>query len=1376
MADPLRGWEPGDTYGAYQSSEQTSAALKKQVATEKKKKAKKPSTDSKPTSTSSKTPAPAAKPKANPETFNPAQVVGEALSPIGKAIQAPFDALSEGMTALNTSILGPEEMARRAKVRQGVKAGKVNPLTGKAYAPGVAEEYRASQEGTAELGRIVAKATGPGIIEKVIDTAVPLLDAAAVPIRAATGTYDATRDPFKVDRYVRAETDFGITPKTEGGKIAARLLSYVNISRAATRFALGGIAKATGKAQKLSQLLKVPKGKGAQTIVDNIPGAIGDFILASPSEDPETLSNFAQNLVPEEYRGLFMLAVDVENDNIFQLKAKGGLDGLGLGAVTDTIGSLFKAKWAAKAAKNAGKSDEAALEAGAKTLLEESDRAAAQADADYAKEGANWQDTREVQLNKLLERENVLRNQKAKVDPTDPFADTLNKQIDDELEKNLLDQREIDRAILDDTPKEPWEKEASFRKPNIPESVVAGRSWLTDAALKRLNVEDTWTNFVQPAVKGLDPEKLNEVYRSLGAPAWKQVRGEHLKTLTNAFLDVMDSAQTADEAKNMAMDYLRTQGETYAKKSGEMVEDTSVIVVQSALQGLSGELATIATSLLKHDIDHVTGGNQLDRMLDRWLGLMMLRKEAITLDAGRRLALLKHPTASRLYSEETIDGAKSLVLTPKAAMQWASDIKHDIRSGKPEAIEEIRRLALAFQLAGGDPEKALSFGSTIVGGVAKESLGLFFNSILSGPKTIARNMGSLIRVFAQPMEIGIKGIQDGDDRLISAAGAGMIGAWAGIRDAFHVAAVTAKSGVPATWNALNVVQKAESMAQVDAVVDAAVTGTEKVAAGAYKAVHALNNWTNQSGRILMSTDDFVRTIVVRQKIYEDATIKAFEIMSTGSTSFAKAQQAAIEDMEKNVDFKTGQIKDEALQKYAETATYQNDPGGFINHLSAAVDKFEPLGLPVGRYMFPFVRTPANIMAYQLQHTPMIGKFFGDYKNAIQANDTLKIAEYQGREAVGSFLVAFGYTHAWSGHITGNMPMDKDEKERWRQAGIQPRSAKVAGQWISYNWFEPLSNWIAAAADLGHMERNGSIKELDKVAEQLTFAIAASFTQKSMLANLDDLGMFLNPVDSVADFTKEKQRFGEPTGAMDRLSSSVLSGINGFLPYSGFRKAWARSSDKYYREYENWTQKTLSEMQPWLSKNHIPYDLSIISGKAILNPGGGYYNSVSPFEATSVNTDKVAQKLVDLKVWPTIDYKKTKDGLNLTSQQRIRLKELMHDGGRLPTELSNWFNSADFKNSEANWKARTLEAGEVYVEPEHIRTTKQIFSSFYNQATAQLINENPEIEEKLRSIGQLKFAQGSGDYSKLSEVKAKLQKEEDAYIQQLLDFNNPQKTN
>lgn len=1375
MADPLRGWEPGDTYGAYQTSEQTSAALKKQVEVEKKKKAKKPSTTSKATSESKK-PTPSAKPKASTQTFNPAKVVGDALAPIGKAIQAPFDALSQGATDLETSILGKEEVARRTKMRQQVKAGKANPITGEAYAPGKAEEFRSGQEAMAEQGRIIAKATGPGIIEKVIDTAVPLLDAAAVPIRAATGTYDPTRDPFKVDRYVRAETDFGITPKTEGGKIAARLLSYVNISRAATRFALKGVAKATGKAQTLAQALKVPKGKGAQTIVDNLPGAIGDFILASPSENPETISNFAQNLVPEQFRDLFLLAVDVENDNIFQLKAKGGLDGLGLGAVTDTIGSLFKARWAARAAKKAGKADDVALEEGAKTLLETSDQLAIKTEADYIKEGANWQDTREIQLNKLLERENVLRTQKAKVDPTDPFADTLNKQIDDELEKNLLDQQDIDRAILDDTPKEPWEKEASFRQVDIPESIVAGRSWLTDSAVKRLNAEDTWTNFIKPAIAGLDPEKLNQVYRNLGAPAWKKIRGEHLKTLTNSFLDVMNSAQTAEEAKDLAMSYLRSQGQTYTKQAGEMIEDTSVPVVQAAMQGLSAELATIAKSLAENDSALLTGGNQLDRMLDRWIGLMMLRKEAITLDAGRRLALLKNPTAARMYSEENIDGVKSLVFTPKMAMQWASDIKQGIRNGDPDAIEEVRRLALAFQLSGGDPEKALSFGSTIVGGVAKESMGLFFNSILSGPKTIVRNMGSMIRVFAQPMEIGLKGIMDGDDRLISAAGAGMIGAVSGIRDAFHVAAVTAKTNVPATWNALNVVQKAESMAMVDAAVDAAVTPTEKIAAGAYKAVHALNNWTNQSGRILMSTDDFVRTIVVRQKIYEEATLKAFDVMATGSTNFMKAQQAAIEEMEKNVDFKTGQIKDEALQKYAETATYQNDPGGFINHLSAAVDKFEPFNLPVGRYLFPFVRTPANIMAYQLQHTPMIGKFFGDYKEAVKANDTLKIAEYQGREAIGSFLVSFGYTHAWAGQVTGNMPMDKDEKERWRQAGIVPRSWKVGDKWISYNWFEPLSNWIAAAADIGHMERNGSVKELDKVAEQLTFAIAASFTQKSMLANLDDLGMFLNPVDSAKEFTKEKERFGEPTGAMDRLSSSVLSGLNGFIPYSGARKAWARASDPYYREYETWTQKTLADMQPWLSKNNIPYDLSILTGKAILNPGGGIYNASSPFEASKVNTDPVAQKLVDLKVWPSVDYKKTKEGLNLTSQQRIRLKELMWNQGKLPSELKAWFNSADFKNSEANWKNRTLEDGEVYVEPEHIRRTKDIFTESYNQATAKLLDENPEIEAKLKSIGQLTFAQQGGNYSGLAEVKNKLQKEEDDYVKTLLDFSNPQKPN
>ena len=524
----------------------------------------------------------------------------------------------------------------------------------------------------------------------------------------------------------------------------------------------------------------------------------------------------------------------------------------------------------------------------------------------------------------------------------------------------------------------------------------------------------------------------------------------------------------------------------------------------------------------------------------------------------------------------------------------------------------------------------------------------------------------------------------------------------------------------------------------------------------------------------MSTDDFVKTVAVRQKIYEDAILKAFEAKATNTAAFVAANETAIREFERNVDFKTGQIKDKALQEFAERATYQEDPGGFVNSLSNMIERAAPLGIPVGKYMFPFVRTPANIMRYQLQMTPgatspLLQNFMGGYKDAIAKGDTLKIAEYQGREAIGSFLVSFGYTHAWAGHISGNMPMSKDERERWRVAGILPRSIKIGNQWVSYNWFEPLSNWIAAAADLGHMERNGSIKELDQVANRLGFAIAASFTEKSYLAGLDNLSVLSNPYDSVTDFMKAKERFGEPTGPADRATAGALGFVNSFIPGAGFRKAWANTSDPYYREYESWTQKKLADMMPWLSKQNIPYDVSILTGKPMLNPGGGLRNSTLPFEAIDVNKDPVAQKLIELEVWPTIDYKKTQDGITLDPQARVRLKELMWNNGGLPNELKQWFNSSEFKDSQKKYEGKTLERGEEYVDPLFTRRTKEILTNAHGRASMALIAERPDLEEKIRQVGQLKFAQNQDNFASQAEIQQQNIETETERINQLVNF-------
>jgi hypothetical protein len=146
-------------------------------------------------------------------------------------------------------------------------------------------------------------------------------------------------------------------------------------------------------------------------------------------------------------------------------------------------------------------------------------------------------------------------------------------------------------------------------------------------------------------------------------------------------------------------------------------------------------------------------------------------------------------------------------------------------------------------------------------------------------------------------------------------------------------------------------------------------------------------------------------------------------------------------------------------------------------------------------------------------------------------------------------------------------------------------------------------------------------------------------------------------------------------------------------------------------------------------------------------------------------------LVEMNVWPTVDYKRTKDGLSLDPQGRVRLQELMYGNGSLPAELKAWFNSKEFKQDRANFKARTMERGEQYEEPIYVRKTKEIIQGAHERATQALIAERPDIEEKLRKVGQLRFAQSQGQYAGQATLESQRLQDEQKRLEQLINFGN-----
>jgi hypothetical protein len=687
-------------------------------------------------------------------------------------------------------------------------------------------------------------------------------------------------------------------------------------------------------------------------------------------------------------------------------------------------------------------------------------------------------------------------------------------------------------------------------------------------------------------------------------------------------------------------------------------------------------------------------------------------------------------------------------LSNKLIQRWADYVKDLARSNDPKYRDEARQLYLAMSLSGGDPTKVISYAETLIKYSGKRTLGLFYNNILSAPKTFIRNLSGTFRLVMTPTMIGLRGLAEGDETLISSAGAGYAALFQGSLEAAQVAATTFKTQVPASWSAASVLSRAETQAYLNALEAAADTPVKKMVAGHLKWIDSFVKYTELPSRLMMTSDDFITTMAVRQKINMEAFKSAAD---KGSTNLAANIELATKALERGFDPKTGQITDEALKKYGMETNYTNDPGFFASQLETLISGGPDSKLPIGKFIMPFIRTPANIMAYQTSFTPLIGKFMGGYRAALESGDELLLAELRGRESVGALVISLGYSAGTSGMMTGNVPFDPDERERWRQQGIQPRSVFHNGKWVSYGWFEPLSNWMAAAADLGMLSRYGEINELDKVAETLLYGFTAGFTEKSYLANLDGLSVIFNPQDTFAQLTGKKSNIpGNPNNFLDLMAGMGIGAINNLIPYTAARRAWANSSDPYYREYDSFYQRTMAQIWPGISKN-APFEPDILTGKPMLRSTGGPFNANIPFETMEQNQSPVAQQLMDMNMWHKGNFKTSSTGQVYTGIERAQIKALVAKNG-LEKALAKHFASPAFKADKKKWEESSLTPQERLVEPWYKQRTEQIFQDYISAAKQEVEATNPDFikrkNEFLRkSASQRSTAENLLDFNK-----------------------------
>ena len=1278
--------------------------------------------------------------KRDAKTSNPLADIQQTLSQ--DAIGPILGAMDQGLSniGIDSDLRGFAEQRREAAGDNVMGSGKSLEQVDKDF-------QEEADKGVNILGSEAIRATIGApvkLLEGVLDTGALIKDTVSAPF-----VKDPTKNPFD-EKYVRTKFDLGINgPKTPVGKMAEGIMTFgIAMRQAAVRLPKGAITLGTG-------------GTGLKGAIASglIPGAIADFLLATPEDG--NLSSLVRDLVPEEHRDNFLLALAVDEESSpWEAKLKSTLEGGVAGAVVDTVGWMLMGRRAARRALKAGASKDEAVAAGLKASSEAQTKTDTNTTRKEAVEGQKWSDAQQREMESLMDRERRLMDEETQLrnagaTEEDPQLSNLLKemeetnismsQLDSEIARGYnpsdprlapferaatLDTDEITRVVAQQLQLENGPVPRAARSGNLPpkatvnQLTMGGSSHiLTDAAYRILNLEDGVEQLVRDTSAKTD---LVDLARSLG-----KTDKEVVDQAAQVVQSVRDATRSWNEPSDNITDLLRDSGVLMETRgatdgtSGEILTREGVVALKALITDTSNQIFDFATNADLMIAARQAGGNQFDRMVDRLETMLGLHKQTAVFHGGG-LRAFGMDLNSGLRGSSSQDAAQ---LTMKEVKRWATNIKELARNGDPSAQEEMEALVRAMVLAGGDPSKTVNFMNQAAKLGFKSMMDGMYNSILSGPITHLRNtLGNAYALFERPTSIAIQGIVKGDEGLRRASIAGFHGITTSVSEAWTVARATFRTGDSVNLNSKFIFEDAQQLAQIEQLKRAAASPAEERAAGFVEVLYKFHNnpLMNIPSRLLTSADDFFKTLNARQHVQAEAMYKAVS-ESTNPNDTEGLFQTYLREMSNKIEPTTGRILDANLLDYAEQATFQQNPGSFINNLTNTLNS-----VPLLRVFVPFIRTPANLLTYAGQHTPGLARYIGDYKKVMASGDAIKIAEYQGREAIGGLTVMAAGMAAFNGLMTGNGPAEPRERAIWEKTH-QAMSIRVGDQWVSYQGIEPLSTIASMVADIAQLAGMGAIDSAERLGGQLAFSIGAAITDKSYLSGLADIAKALDPREMT------------PQG----FTRSLLATANSFAPFSGARRGLSNALDPYLKEVNGELQRAMNSAIPGyklLGATKIDW----LTGEEMSSASGGLYNAISPIRIVTKGKDPVKDMLVDVRFEMLDSNKFGPAGTELDAQQRSDLSRGMAESG-VYQKLDKLRKMDWFKEDLANWQAKGFKWSTDENRPRHYQAVQRIVNDARRVTFAQMQRTDPGFAELVRKARQSKVQSRRGVYTEVEQL-------------------------
>ena len=1139
--------------------------------------------------------------------------------------------------------------------------------------------------------------------------------------------------------------------KTAVGNFARTTLTMLGLMKGASKIpGLGGGAKsAAGRLAK-----------------EAAKGAVADFVMEAGDGN---MFNMLNDMFPgaNDLNDTFLTALKHEDDdNIWIRKLKNMGEGAIFGTAVDGIGELYSAlRQARKIWQKTGNIDKAMAVINDPELTKQAQKVMKEMKEIKAK----------VEIEENIKRvEDAARQAEIAADPgrqteidfsTEPrqmelsdfgldvpeskgFDPGLGKRIDESIDNNA---RTVDTNMWE--PNERAAKTMGFKPNEVLESqidqAIAGnpvqgssKGFMVDQTFKAIQAAPDTNKAIAFVIKAM--EEGTDIKALI-----KKMRTTNARQLTESFPIVeefISNNKNADGTTNWNALQKMVKTDTGGTEPAYMTIEGG-IAVRGLQKDLAFQMRDIAQA--QKGVDEIGGDSyrQQSMLIDRLRVLDRMNLFA-SYDSGTRQQARNIATINVRKALETgeIDG--SVAKRIQESTKKFDELQSKLESGDPKAKAEFETLADSLALADGDPEKVLKFWDLFRRTGASGLKSGLYNGFLSSTTSQIRNITGnafnlLLRPTTQAIGFLTPKIENGkvigpdiaEARIQMAAYSGLL---ENINESFKIAKMS--------WDSTSVDSQAvrfddgysagSARKMVDQAMEMAETNGEKAAAQFLNLQYAMfsNPWMKMPTRGLGATDDAVRTLLARMELKKDAMRNSFE---KGQGFKVDADRYA-----KLVDLKIdgrGNILDQQLLDTAKDVTFQTELTAFGRDLQGMADRNMFLKL-----MFPFIRTPLNIMKTTFTFVPGANRFVKDYRVAMKGNDEALKALYRGREAAGVMTIGSAMALASSGNLTGRGPVDREKREIWLQ-NHQPNSVRTPFGWVSYETLEPINTIFSMAADLTQLANAGNDTLYEKTWAQAAYTISSSLVDKSYFKGLIDMSGLFDLDDS---------RWGYLAG---KKATETLNTV--LFPYSGARAQLSKLLAPGKQEFDGFFEETMASAFPG-GRNVFGAQRVDIFTKKEMNPfdyGGHVWNTLTPFDVGSSDNNNLAGRLGELGVDINFQFSDTFKGIKLSSTERQMLNKYIADTD-LGKELDRLMDKKWFKDAVEGWKDQNLSSEGT----RWMRAISQELSWAKRQAKARMLRENPTFAEKVNLNTRLKRLLRLGR----DKEAASVQKE----LQELIDFN------